>query len=514
MPERSAPALLTLPGVAELLSSRPSSADSIPAQHQLHHPSNRPRFTAAAPPPSDHSYSRSSPPHQPSFKSNSAAPAGSEPQFQSTANPASQPSPIIAHTSTTPLDEHYYYHPTAQPAQPNQPTAFSPSNAEAPQYSHDTLPPQPPINARRQDSAISQRNDSGKDDHSAVPPPDHLRYHSHQSPRDGRNSVSPTLNSQSTSPTSTHSSGLAAHPPPHPNHPHFQAAGYPVQRGHAKSASTDHFSTDASRHYELGTAVATPISSAHQETQTNYANPNTRQQRYNVRFAANHTPDNMPSFPKPRNDHPPTPTTTAEASTEASTEAGTEASTDANEHPKSPKEQDAPRNTFEPAIQLINKVSNTDDAPQTQSRKRESSVERCAGCGETWSRPLPESFSNLQSSSTGKGKESEFARHTLDMVTRLNQHSKLADDKFGEWKIKHSFCVHHRDLSPYYAANNLHSAAANGTSSEYGQVHSATQKRKADHLVGHEQNGSSKQRKVAPESIASSSAPSQPSKSP
>lgn len=385
-------------------------------------------------------------------------------------------SPTESTASTSP-SEQQYHHPTATPGK--GPFTPLPTSLATQNLQQDSAHPQTLFHVGRQDSAISpQRIDIAKEaQQSSGPSSDFSYYHSHhhQAPQDSRQSISPSIHSQSASPISPHPKPTV--PFSHPSHPH--SAVYVSPRTKSRSPLATHPNPDVSRSHEY---AIPPASVGQDQSITNSNNNTSSRQRYNVRFAANQTPDNMPSIPKPRQDRPPTPTTTETSDTQPSPK----------EEPTTP--------AIEPAIQIMTSISQIDDQPPTQARNREPSVERCSGCGETWRRPLPDkTFLDQNSSATTSGTAhmNPLALASSNLLSVLQQHGKKADAQYDKWKWEHSHCIH-RGSSPYFATSGetLHSRTIDGNTQENGTVGSlSTKKRKNEHN-GDDAHHNSKQRKV------------------
>ena len=324
--------------------------------------------------------------------------------------------------------------------------------SEACQSLHDAPNSQTPINARRQDSAIAQqRIETSKEGMSLALSSEYNFAYSRRSPNHGYHSSSPGLGSC----TISHSSTLPArNNTATPFSGSHERVGSPSAPAHSQSGP------------DLSPKRMTP---SLPPDHTNASH--TRQQRYNVRFAANHTPANMPSAQ--RSQHSP-PLATAPAPTEP---------IDSPSPP--PAERLTP--TIEPAIQAIARSLQHSEPLQPQGRGREISVERCPRCYEAWDRPLP----NLAEWDRDSPAESAtgFNRANMNLVSQIQQHGKEADQLYEQWKEKHSHCPRngYRDqgTSPDYAAstNPPHNRALYGHSYGSGQVHTSN-KRKSEVLHG------------------------------
>jgi hypothetical protein len=469
--ETSTPSSLSapLPGIAELLASPRPTPDSIPAyyQHQQHHQRRQPSPTTALP-----SASRSTPPSAPvlstaanAYSSSEQSPFAAATATTTAVHHASQASPTESATSTTPSDRHHYHQPTAQPAAFSfMPTAKS----EAYQSLQDASPSEAPINARRQDSAISQqRFETSKDGLPFVPLSESNFPYSQQSPKDARPSTSPVHTSHAAS----QSSPLLPPPPP---------------ATHIASTSTwSHEHVDkSSAPLQSRTATDSSFRRINSSQTPDHTNSTNTRQRYNVRFAANHTPANMPAAQRSRHS-PPMP-----AAPSPSTEV-VESSTvpPLDEHVAPP---------IEPAIQAITRsLKHSDESLQSDARTSESSAERCPRCNETWSRPLPSAseWGRVAPAESAK----DLARASENFIAQMRQYGKDADQKYEQWKEKHSRCpiIDHRDsesrLYGLASQETSHSNDPNGHTQGTGHAQPSTNKRKSE--ISHDE--ASKLQKVS-----------------
>jgi hypothetical protein len=259
----------------------------------------------------------------------------------------------------------------------------------------------PPINSRRQDSAVAHhRPDTAKDGLSFAPPSEPNFFYSHRSPNDTHRPASPALSYSTSSSSAPPSSTFAPATSTTSSHDHVTS---PPALAHGQPA--------------LDPSPALP--SDHSNV------PNTRQQRYNVRFAANYTSENMPSVQRSR-PSPPLPATTAPA--------------EMPEPPRPvpvpiPTHQPAPTTSLDRARQAI--IGNIDRPPRNGSEPQESSVERCPRCHEAWSPPLP---AQSESKKSPAKSAFDYAMATDLLYAQQRQHAKDADEAFAQWKERHSHC--------------------------------------------------------------------------
>jgi hypothetical protein len=272
-------------------------------------------------------------------------------------------------------------------------------------YHGEAAPGRPPMNSLRQDSAVVyHRPDTAKDSQSLPPlsePNGAYASYAHCSPNDSHRPASPAL-SYSTSSSSAPPSST------------FFAA--------ASTTSHDHVTSPAAPAHSQPALDPSPA------LLSDHANiPNTRQQRYNVRFAANYTSANMPQVQRSR-PSPPLPATAVPA--------------EAPEPPRPvpvPTQQPAPTPSLDRARQAIIGSSLGVDRPlRTTSEGQDSSVERCPRCHEAWSPPLPAQSERKQSPATSAY---EYAMATEQLYVQRRQDEKDADEAFALWKEKHRHCT-------------------------------------------------------------------------
>jgi hypothetical protein len=319
-------------------------------------------------------------------------------------------------TTAAATERHFYQH-SSQSSGPTPGASFEsyPSLDGAAHHA--------PNNTRRQDSAIAHhhRLESSKEGPPFAPLSEPDVSYSHRSPTISRPSTSPA-------PCSHHSSQSPAHVPSslhtstrsdehvtgQPASPRFQPAQDPSPKSLSPPLSLDH---------------------------SNTSNSNIRQQRYNVRFAANYTSENMSPAHRPR---PSSPLQTAAAATET------------NESLPSTQPERA-ASTIDPILQNI--LTGTSSHPDVQSQAdylaQELKVERCPGCNEAWSRP-PVHASEWGSQSPATSVH-DFEKAQGNVLSRLRKFEKENDEAFDQWKKKHSQCPIIPTAPPRSAAPNAQS---------------------------------------------------------
>lgn len=348
----------------------------------------------------------------------------------------------------------------------------------------------------RQDSAIDQhRFDTAND---AQLSKINLS-HSHQSPKDDQFQPSPTLTSHQPAPPASTSASAPHQDDTFPR----QVGTHPPTRQHSKSISSGaSYFVPSPRPHDHSTERASLVDARNAiDSRPNITGPaslpehsyghqnshGTRQQRYNVRFAANYTSENMPPSQKSRND-PPTPTAVPAVVAE----------------PEQPTSSPAPVTTTE---ELPAPTANGNSRPaESQTRttrdsrdrgEREPSVERCLGCNEAWRRPIPDMDSNKLSPAENNA---DYMRLASNMIERLRDQRKKADAAYDDWKWRHSHC--YRPTSPYSTGSvddvsRRTEAISHREPSSNGNT---TSKRKSE--VAHEPHSASKQRRVTSTSPA------------
>ena len=349
----------------------------------------------------------------------------------------------------------------------------------------------------RQDSAIDQHRFEASNDAQLSKP--NVSY-SHQSPKDSQRQPSPRLNSYQPAPA------YAPVPAPHQgeSHPSQTGAHFPA-RQHSKSVSSGAPSAASPRSHEHGAERTVPIDITRSgpDTRPNNTGPSslpdhfygqsnnngTRQQRYNVRFAANYTSENMPPSQKPRND-PPTPTTAPAAVAEPEPEQSRSSPVPVTSTEETPAPV-ANGNTHhtEPLARATTRDS--------RDRDREPSVERCPGCNEAWRRPIPDMDSDHVPPAENNA---EYMRLASNMIERLRNERKKADAAYDEWRWRHSHC--YRPTSPHSTGSieDVYRRADGIVQVERPPNGNASSKRKSE--IPHEPRSASKQQRVSSNSPA------------
>ncbi|KAF1845994.1 uncharacterized protein K460DRAFT_406221 [Cucurbitaria berberidis CBS 394.84] len=411
--------------------------------------------------------------------------------------PSCQVTPTDAREpSTTALDQPRYHHRELQPAGPPFTSALTSEDCQSLQ---DAAPSQRPINSQRQDSAISQqRIEASTDTQSSASSSEFLSSYSHRSPNHSQHHpASPRPNSQPTTPSSPPLLVAESCTSQLPSQSRAQSAA----RGHAKPPFQGNpVSMEPAKPHDHEAAFSSPtaIESATKtlgpsasSDQTN--NSTTRQQRYNVRFIANYTSENMPPFQKPRPDpSPAVPAATENSEPEQSVTPSIE-----------PSMQTAPPPNHQP----------TED-PSHAQRRRDPSVERCPGCHEAWKRPLPNTDSYRHSSPAENG--NDLGRMSMNLIAKLQAHKKKADAMYEEWKWTHSHCPpqDYDTRPPSEAAtepqHDFHNPNRDGRLPDSKHAQAPSNKRKSD--LAHD-SGDQKVRKVTFEPQSTAAPPIRPSAS-
>lgn len=359
---------------------------------------------------------------------------------------------------------------------------------------------QSPINSQRQDSAISQQQmEAFKDAQSTTTSSDLTFSCSRQSPNHSQQSTSPTPRSH----PSTPSPRLLA-VDPRSTQATSQPPAVSSTKSHANSLLTPNYIfMEHARPHDQVPGLPTPASvdpgtKVLGPSPLDQPNPTTtRQQRYNVRFIANYTSENMPPSQKPR--HDPSPAVPA-------------ASENGEPEPTAREQTITP--SIEPSPQSAAPNNQPpEEQPQTQ-RRRDPSVERCPGCNEPWKRPLPNADSYRQSSPAENS--NELGRMSMNLIAQLQAHQKKADAMYDRWKWKHSHCVPQDDYdvsppSPAITEPQDDSQSTGGESvlrdSKPPQTPSNKRKSEAPH------DGDQKLRKVTFENQSAAAPPIRPSAS-
>ncbi|KAF3005826.1 hypothetical protein E8E13_008273 [Curvularia kusanoi] len=424
----------TLPSVAELL-SRPS-ANTTGAGTVYHHN------------------------HQDYFHSRSTPPAASLP------TPTTAPAPAASYWNQV---NHHQTSPPVSPTEQRPPQAAAVPREPAPRtYQEPTFRRQqvPKADSTLHYSTLSSgvqnashstgqaRQDSAIDHHrfeasNGTQLSNSNVSYSRQSPKDSQRQSSPrpeSFNSPLSAPAYT---TVAASTPS--EIPLSQAGTHIPARQHSKSLSSGSPYLASSKSHEHSTER--PIAKNGIEPRSNIAGPSslpeqfftqqnnfgTRQQRYNVRFAANYTSENMPPSQKPRNGSP-TPPTAPPVVTE----------------PEQPRSSPAPVSTPEemtaPPTTTNGKPRQNDSQTRAtrdarERSEREPSVERCVGCNEAWRRPIPDMDQELAPAENN----ADYMRLTSNFIDRLRDQRRRVDAAYEDWKHRHSYC--HRPASPHSTAS-------------------------------------------------------------
>jgi hypothetical protein len=350
----------------------------------------------------------------------------------------------------------------------------------------------------RQDSAIDQHRFETANDTQLSR--SNISY-SHQSPKDDTRHISPKPSSYQPA-SSTPAYAPSAVPHQGGTHPSQAGAHLPAHQ-HSKSLSSGAPYSEASpRSHEHSSERTVPVdirngsdprpnitgpSSLPEQFFTQQNNFGTRQQRYNVRFAANYTSENMPPSQKPRNE-PPTPPTAPAVVAEPEQPRSSPILTSASAESPTPASNGSSR-PIEPQP----------SRPTRESRDRgdrEPSVERCVGCNEAWRRPIPNMEDNDHIAPAQDN--AEYMRLAGNLIDRLRNERKKADAAYEDWKWRHSHC--YRQPSPYSTGSvddaSKASAATpqtDGATNGHTPTTSTSNKRKSE--IPHEPHSASKQQK-------------------
>jgi hypothetical protein len=376
--------------------------------------------------------------------------------------------------------EHQRYPHSATLPQPSL-APFSPALTSGPSRSlQDTAPSsQPPLASLRQDSAVSHRIDSVKEPESCLP--SSVFAFSYFHPANGRQSNTSRPVAHPTGPSSPHSPASDSRSVQSPS----EAGSQSLKHTHSQAVcSGPHISADSARSPEhVGGPPVTPSAESGSKNplsspvsdQTNGTVGNNRPQRYNVRFNPVYTSENMPPNQRPRHDPAPLAPVTTETS-----------------EPRTPAQEQTVRPSVEPAIIVPVPQSTQDQQQQQQRGNTGPQVERCPGCQEPWRRPLPaETMYRMSSPAQGF---SDQVKMTEDFITRLTNHTKMADEAYENWRRKHRWCGTETASSP--PATEIRAESRSKSVEESFRTEAATQtssvnKRKSD--VPHD---TSKHRKV------------------
>ncbi|KAH3954889.1 hypothetical protein HBI56_037200 [Parastagonospora nodorum] len=395
----------TLPSVAELIASSKPTSDTFPAYHHRTPSSPLPPIRSATP------HSQAVPASAPAN-----APAPVEQSYFDAARHASRASPTNSATSTTPSEQHYYQQQQPQQQQQQQSRPHLPPSqgvtSENYHHLHDAAHSHTaPINSRRQDSAISHyRLETSKESSSFAPHPEpDFASYSRRSPKDSHRPESPHFMSHLISQSSAPSP--SAHPPASsPNlHEHVTL----IQNGSASDPSPR-------------SAASPPVS--------DHISPVTRQQRYNVRFAANYTSANMPPTQRPR-PSPPLPAVSAPAEhVEPPPMSRIEPPAPRVEQPASRVERmpipDARAMILGQGQRRVEPPSHSNTDVPTQP------AERCPGCLDVYTAPSPPAWVQQPPAKDAM----DYAKATAEFFARKSENDKIAEDDHERWKQKHASC--------------------------------------------------------------------------
>ncbi|EFQ95189.1 hypothetical protein PTT_06883 [Pyrenophora teres f. teres 0-1] len=300
---------------------------------------------------------------------------------------------------------------------------FTPPLSSAPTQSlHDTTSSQPPIPTTRQDSAFSHlRYDSSKESEPTLPSSVFAFSYFHPAVASRRQSNTSRPISHPAGPSSPHS------PPPdsRSNQQAPDTAAPSLKRVAATSQSTPpgippHPEPATSPEQLRGpdTGFRNPLPSPTSDN----VNGSGRHQRYNVRFNTVYTSENMPPNQKPRQDPVPTPPM----------------ATETNQEQSLPSEQTITP-SVEPATSPANSAPPSIDDQNNPDQQNEPKLERCKGCLEPWRRPLPgEEQYRLSSPAQNMGEQIKL---TEDLIKRLENHTKFADEAYAAWQRRHRWCL-------------------------------------------------------------------------
>lgn len=298
---------------------------------------------------------------------------------------------------------------------------FTPPLSSGPSQSlHDTTPLQTPVATVRQDSAFSHlRYDASKETEPSLPSSVFAFSYFHPAVGSRRQSNTSRPISHPAGPSSPHS-------PPGESRSNQQPAeaGAPSVKRAATSQSLSsgtppqaETATSPDQLRGPDTGFRNPLPSP----TSDHVNGSGRHQRYNVRFNTVYTSENMPPNQKPRHDPAPTAPMAAETNEEQSA---------ASEQTITP--------SVEPATSPANSAPPSLDDQNSLDQQNEPKLERCKGCNEPWRRPLPgEEQYRLSSPAQNMGEQIKL---TEDLIKRLENHTKFADEAYAAWQRRHRWC--------------------------------------------------------------------------
>ncbi|KAI8935692.1 hypothetical protein NX059_007214 [Plenodomus lindquistii] len=422
--------LQTLPSVRELIESTDST---------FHHTTN-----SVLPASADRPVSRSTPPSAPIQPVAANAPAAPE---HASWNPVNHASPHVSPTNTTTptsASEHQGYHfPTYRTAT----TSYAPLlTSGAPAHA------QPPISSARQDS-IFARLETKKEPQPITTSPNLPFPSARRSPNQSKVQVSSRPNS---SPTTTASPSSANQTN---SHPQVSVSRRTNSRPHSSSIQSSIASVGAEHVVALAQTHSGPKNMHETVTVEPQGSTQTRQQRFNVRFASsnNFSPTTFATAPAPR----PRPSPPVMPVSPASP-------VETVESPRSHPEQPI-TTTEEQSTITRNDIRNMTEPAQDHSRtdRRSPSVERCLGCKEPWKRPIFDFQKPTGTTKTQNG--NDLATGNMAILEQLRAHGRAAEMEHDRWKEKHYHCVPRQNYEPPTKADqddsrSTRSSGSNGTS--------------------------------------------------
>ncbi|CBX97156.1 predicted protein [Plenodomus lingam JN3] len=257
-----------------------------------------------------------------------------------------------------------------------------------------------------------------------------------------------------------------------------------------------------SSHFKAVEQLPGPVAApSHSESRTmqelavteQQGNTQTRQQRFNVRFASsnNYSPTTfaMAPAPKPRSSPPVMPVCPASP-------------VETVESPKSVPEQQPVTTSVEQSKITRNDIRNMTDPAQELSRqsRRSPSVERCLGCNEAWKRPLPDLRRPADMGPTKNG--NDLATGNMSIIEQLRAHGRNAEMAHDKWRERHYHCVPRESHEPSSKteqddSRSTRSSNSNGTSREARPAQNGSSKRVRD--ASSEAEQAAKVRKVTSE---------------
>jgi hypothetical protein len=304
---------------------------------------------------------------------------------------------------------------------------FSPDLASGSSRSLQDAAPswQLPLASLRQDSAVSHRSDNVKEAEPCMPSSVRAFSYFHPPTSVGRQSNTSRPIAHPTGPSSPRSPASESRY----SQARAEAGPQSLKRTHSQSLpASHHISAESARSPEH--VGAPPANSSTEPAPKNplsspisdQPNGSNRHQRYNVRFNTVYTSENMPPNQRPRHD----PSPVAPVPTETN-------------EPQTPLQEQTVRPSVEPSI-IVPLAQSTQDHPQPQQRDNTGpQVERCPGCLEPWSRPLP--IKDTYRMSSPAQNMTDQVKMQEDFITRLTNHAKMADEAYDQWRRKHRWCL-------------------------------------------------------------------------